>query len=626
MANRRWRMPLLALLTLPSVLGVLLISWMSWRLFDPAVTRSTEVALEVLEDMIRTTGSESLRYPLAVGDAEGVERLAEAMARNNLVFAVQVEDDEGRLVARAQNRNLPIGEGIQLIEHRQKLYIQAMQNQPLVNGAIEDNVYVGEVLFQLTPHVLAEEKARLVSGYQLLIGAVLFVGLLLILVATRILWRSASTITRALRRIAAGERDVVINDTSRVTEFDVIARGVNRLSKNVDEARAAQETSLQQLEVAVQQAQQSDRETRDFYETATREIADPVMQVAELLKLNQQTPTPVDPAVILANAERVKLSVLAMLGKLQESSEESVTRDVNLSDYFDTLAQQYQVRFSRKGLAFFVERKEAAPPHRFEADIGTLDIVMEKLLENALIYTPQGEVRVCWQIEDGYDATSILLVTVKDNGVGIDAEMLGSVFERYAGKTSEGTPAAGSGLGLYIARELLYRRGGSLDVVSQRGVGSEFAVRLPVIREEQAEKRQSTLAGRTVLTVGLTLSQQQTIDAVLLTEGINGLQADTAIEALAILAQQPVHLLLVDEEIDDIDVVSFLAEARKRTRELRTVILTQDGGAAEGKSDHVLKPLAKAGFATLLQQLSGEGIVDYRLANRFRSKSDGDHR
>ena len=52
MATRRWRMPLLALLTLPPLLGVLLISGISWRLFDPAVTQSSEGGVGGLEDMI----------------------------------------------------------------------------------------------------------------------------------------------------------------------------------------------------------------------------------------------------------------------------------------------------------------------------------------------------------------------------------------------------------------------------------------------------------------------------------------------------------------------------------------------------------------------------------------------
>ena len=628
MATRRWRMPLLALLTLPPLLGVLLISGISWRLFDPAVTQSSEVALEVLEDMIRTTGSESLRYPLAVGDEEAVERLVGAMARNDLVFAVQVADAEGRLVARAQNQQLPIAEGIQLIEYRQPLTIQALADEPVSVGAGDGEVYVGEVLFQLTPHVLAEQKSRLVKDYQRLIGVVLLLGSLLVLLAARILWRSARTITGALRRIAAGERGILIDNEPLVSEFDVIARGVNRLSENVDEARARQEASLQQLEAAVNSAQQSDRETRAFYETATREIADPVMQVVELLKLNQQgASSPVDPAVILHNAERVKLSVLAMLGKLEEAQDGRVTTEVDLTDYFSDLATRYRPRFARKGLAFHVSGSAPTVLENVQIDSGTLDIVLEKLLENALAFTPQGEVRIHWQIVDEATLGPELVISVKDNGLGIAAQHLEKVFDRYTQFSPDNDGTSGSGLGLYIARELLARRGGSLGLVSQRGVGSEFTVRLPVVPLTRPETARPGLQGQTSLTVGVDASQHRLIESSLSVWGMEVLQADTAIEALALLAKHPVRLLWVEEGIEDIDLDSFLAEARKRQAGARVAVLALDAAESQDGVLQVRKPVEKPEINALLRQLieTADDRVDYRLVERLKTVQKPDN-
>jgi signal transduction histidine kinase len=627
-ATRRWRMPLLALLTLPPLLGVLLISGISWRLFDPAVTQSSEVALEVLEDMIRTTGSESLRYPLAVGDEAAVERLVGAMARNDLVFAVQVADAVGRLVARAQNQQLPIAQGIQLIEYRQPLYIQSLADEPVSVGSGDGEVYVGEVLFQLTPHVLEEQKSRLVKDYQRLIGVVLLLGSLLVLIAARILWRSARTITGALRRIAAGERGILIDDEPLVSEFDVIARGVNRLSENVDEARARQEASLQQLEAAVNSAQQSDRETRAFYETATREIADPVMQVVELLKLNQQgANSPVDPAVILHNAERVKLSVLAMLGKLEEAQEGRVTTEVDLTDYFRGLAARYRPRFARKGLAFHVNGSAPATMENVQIDSGTLDIVLEKLLENALFFTPQGEVRIHWQVLDNSTSGPELVISVKDNGQGIAAQNLEKVFDRYTQFAADNDGASGSGLGLYIARELLARKGGSLGLVSQRGVGSEFTVRLPVAPVTRAETAQPGFKGRISLTVGVDASQHRLIESSLAAQGMDTLQADTAIEALALLAKHPVHLLWVEEGIEDIDLDSFLAEARKRQERAKVVVLALDSADSQDGVLQVRKPVDKPEINAILRHLieTADDRVDYRLVERLKTVQKPDN-
>ena len=292
-------MPLFALIILPSLVGVLLISTMSWRLFDPAVERSSEVALSVMEEMIKTTGSEALRYPLAVGDEASVKRIVAAMASNDLVFAVQVEDAQGNVVARVQNSGLPIEEGIRLIEYREKLFIETADDELLGEAEEGKTVYVGEALYQLTPYVLTQEKERLVTEYRLMIGALVVVGLVVILLAMRILWKSASSITDALRRIADGDTGVTVDSDPLVSEFEVITRGVNRLSKNIDDARSRQELAVSELEEAVERALKSDRETRSFYEMATREIADPVMQVVELLKMNQSADSAqVDPEMI----------------------------------------------------------------------------------------------------------------------------------------------------------------------------------------------------------------------------------------------------------------------------------------------------------------------------------------
>ena len=431
-----------------------------------------------------------------------------------------------------------------------------------------------------------------------------------------------------MRRIAAGERGILIDDEPLVSEFDVIALGVNRLSENVDEARARQEASLQQLEAAVNSAQQSDRETRAFYETATREIADPVMQVVELLKLNQQgASSPVDPAVILHNAERVKLSVLAMLGKLEEAQEGRVTTVVDLTDYFSDLATRYRPRFARKGLAFHVSGSAPTVLENVQIDSGTLDIVLEKLLENALAFTPQGEVRIQWQVVDEATLGPELVISVKDNGQGIAAQHLEKVFDRYTQFSPDNDGASGSGLGLYIARELLARRGGSLGLVSQRGVGSEFTVRLPVVPLTRPETARPGLQGQTSLTVGVDASQHRLIESSLSVWGMEVLQADTAIEALALLAKHPVRLLWVEEGIEDIDLDSFLAEARKRQEGARVVVLALDAAESQDGVLQVRKPVEKPEINALLRQLieTADDRVDYRLVERLKTVQKPDN-
>jgi len=577
--------------------------------------------------MIRTTGSEALRYPLAVGDESGIKRIVTAMASNDLVFAVQVEDAEGNVVARVQNSGLPIGEGIKLIEYREKLFIEAAADDLLGEEVGGKTVYVGEALYQLTPHVLTQEKQRLVSEYRLMIGFLLAVGLLVILLAMRILWRSATSITEALRRIAEGEGGVTVESDSFVSEFEVITKGVNRLSNNLDDARDRQAQALEELEEAVDRAQQSDRETRSFYEMATREIADPVMQVVELLRMNQNKDSePVDPEMILSNAERVKLSVLAMLGKLSDEKGDDAENEIELGDYFNLLEGLYRPRFEIKHLAYHVEARGGAEQAKYKIDVRTLDIVLEKLLENALKFTPAGEVRVYWSVTAQEDTDHMLNITVRDNGMGIASENLERVFERYSHFELEEGARPGSGLGLYIARELIVRQGGTLNVVSQAGVGSEFTVKLPIERGRKLAGEKFDVKGKIALNVGVSDKERLVLEDNLSQNEMVNLHTDTAIEALAVLAEHQVDILLVDESIDDIDVEGFVPEARKRQENMFVVVLSATQEEPMEGCTTLQKPFGKAEVAALLRKMTEKrsGGVDYRFIERLNAKRDRD--
>jgi signal transduction histidine kinase len=72
-------------------------------------------------------------------------------------------------------------------------------------------------------------------------------------------------------------------------------------------------------------------------------------------------------------------------------------------------------------------------------------------------------------------------IAVEDHGQGIPAEDLVTIFDRF--RQGSGVHA-GLGLGLYIAREIVVRHGGTLEVASKVGKGSTFTVRIPLLENE----------------------------------------------------------------------------------------------------------------------------------------------
>ena len=105
-----------------------------------------------------------------------------------------------------------------------------------------------------------------------------------------------------------------------------------------------------------------------------------------------------------------------------------------------------------------------------------LQQVLVNLLDNAVKYSPSGG-RVVLRVEDG--ARSVRL-SVADEGVGIPAAEQQRVFEKFYRLDNQLTRAGGgTGLGLYITRELVRRMGGTIAVRSEPGAGSTFTVELP---------------------------------------------------------------------------------------------------------------------------------------------------
>ena len=111
-------------------------------------------------------------------------------------------------------------------------------------------------------------------------------------------------------------------------------------------------------------------------------------------------------------------------------------------------------------------------PHRMEQ-------VLSNLIGNAIKYSPAGgmvEVTVCEEAE-----TKMALLSVCDHGIGIPAQQQSLVFGRFArADNARAYGIGGTGLGLYLSRELVERHGGRIWFESMEGQGSIFSMASPI--------------------------------------------------------------------------------------------------------------------------------------------------
>ncbi|MCA1591823.1 MAG: ATP-binding protein [Acidobacteria bacterium] len=128
-----------------------------------------------------------------------------------------------------------------------------------------------------------------------------------------------------------------------------------------------------------------------------------------------------------------------------------------------------------KGITLEEKIPEDLPPLR--ADRAKLRRVVVNLLSNALKFTPNGG-RVEVSAEPSGD---MVRISVKDTGVGIQPDDLARLFDKFEQARSRATRGEkGTGLGLYITRQLVELHGGEIEVQSEVGRGSTFSFTIPV--------------------------------------------------------------------------------------------------------------------------------------------------
>lgn len=108
-------------------------------------------------------------------------------------------------------------------------------------------------------------------------------------------------------------------------------------------------------------------------------------------------------------------------------------------------------------------------------DSGLLCIAIANLLDNSVKYSASGEIRIeIYRLQKGFE------IRIADRGPGIAPEQVEHIFERYRRGETHTTTPAGTGLGLYVARQIIQAHGGELCLAKNTADGCEFALTLPL--------------------------------------------------------------------------------------------------------------------------------------------------
>ena len=334
------------------------------------------------------------------------------------------------------------------------------------------------------------------------------------------------------------------------------------LQREVHERMAAQE-----------ELQDSNRRKDEFLAMMSHELRNPLAPIQMAVEVVRRSAAPhpkVDWAIDIANRQlRQMTRLIEELLDVTRISQGKIVLKRERLDLNAVIAQGVEtvhglIESRRQALAVEL------PPHPvwLEGDVARLTQVVANLLHNASKYSPE-ETSIA--LRSRIEGNGVV-VSVVDQGMGIDPELLPRIFDLFAqGKRGLDRSQGGLGVGLTLARRLAQLHGGDIEVHSAGfDQGSEFRVRLPDVMRDEAPEALAAVAnvaeGREaerILVVDDNHDAAVAIAAVLELDGHAVRMAHDGQEALAALDAFKPHVVILDIGLPVLDGYEVARRIRK---------------------------------------------------------------
>ena len=436
--------------------------------------------------------------------------------------------------------------------------------------------------------------------------------------------------------------------------FELVASNIGTAILN---ARAAEEEQRR-----IDSLAEMDRAKTAFFSNVSHEFRTPLTLILGLLGQLSQTED-ARMASLAGGARRNALRLLKLVNTLLEFSRLEAGRsdvtfsETDLSALTIDVASSFRSAIETVGLGFFVEADLEEPAF---VDASMWERILLNLLSNALKFTFNGEIRVTLR-----RVGDVAELSVSDTGVGIPAEELPQLFERFhrvrgaASRTHEGT-----GIGLALVRDLAALHGGTVEVESVVDVGTTFRVRIPLgsahLDASRIDARESatyaSAAEQYLADVESTVAAGETAPATLRTTGarervlladdnadlrayVGGILSErydvTSVrngrEALVAAQSGSFQLIVSDVMMPEMDGFEFMAAVRADDRIAGTPFIMLSARAGEeaalegllaGADDYIVKPFSSDELlARVYAQINAVGIRE-RATKELRASEE----